>query len=168
MCACALGIFFFARSFYRVLSNINPIMTVLQIWVSRNVFVRRSGISKYECHGSSSKKCSFRKRRRCKMNRPTHLSSKITQLFWNMLLCHVWSTLAYIYLYLWLSTVWGERGFSLMNNIKIKRRNRMNTNTLDDSMMICSNGPPVSTENTNDIDVILDPVCLYTFFYVQI
>ena len=36
----------------------------------------------------------------------------------------------------------------------------MNTSTLDDKMMICSNGPPVSGENTNDVDVILDPVCL--------
>ena len=45
-----------------------------------------------------------------------------------------------IYLCLCLSTVWCERGFSLMNNIKIISRNRMNTDTLDDRMMICSNG----------------------------
>ena len=76
--------------------------------------------------------------------------------------------LSFICLWLCLSSVWGECGFCLMNNIKIKSRNRMNTSTLDDKMMICSNGPPVSGENTNDIDVILDPVCLYTFFYVQI
>ena len=43
-----------------------------------------------------------------------------------------------------------------MNSIKVKSRNRMNTDTLDDRMMICSNGPPVSAENTKEIDEILD------------
>ena len=43
-----------------------------------------------------------------------------------------------------------------MNNIKIKSRNRMNTDTLDDRMMICSNGPVVSAQNTEEINVIVD------------
>jgi hypothetical protein len=61
-----------------------------------------------------------------------------------------------IYLCLCLSTLWCERGFSLMNSIKVKSRNRMNTDTLDDRMMICSNGPPVSAEIAKEIDEILD------------
>ena len=43
-----------------------------------------------------------------------------------------------------------------MNNIKIKSRNHMNTDTLDDRMMICSNGPVVSPQNNIQIDVIVD------------
>ena len=43
-----------------------------------------------------------------------------------------------------------------MNNIKIRSRNRMNTDTLDDRMMICSNGPPVSPQNKQTIGVIVD------------
>ncbi len=43
-----------------------------------------------------------------------------------------------------------------MNNIKIKSRNHMNTDTLDDRMMICSNGPPVSPQNKQTIGVIVD------------
>jgi hypothetical protein len=55
---------------------------------------------RYERHGSSSKKCSFRKRRLCQMSRPRHISSKITQFCWKMLLCHVLSTWA-VYIYDW-------------------------------------------------------------------
>ena len=46
-----------------------------------------------------------------------------------------------------------------MNNIKLKSRNRMKTDTLDDRMMIlmiCSNGPSVSPENSKEIDEIVD------------
>ena len=43
-----------------------------------------------------------------------------------------------------------------MNNIKIKSRNRMNTDTLDDRMMVCSNGPDVSGQNTKELHVIVD------------
>ena len=43
-----------------------------------------------------------------------------------------------------------------MNNIKIKSRNHMNTDTLDDRMMVCSNGPPVSTQHTTAINEIVD------------
>ena len=43
-----------------------------------------------------------------------------------------------------------------MNNIKIKSRNRMNTDTLDDRMMICSNGPALLPQNNKEIDVIVD------------
>jgi hypothetical protein len=64
--------------------------------------------------------------------------------------------LSCVYLCLCLSTVWCERGFSLMNNIKIKSRNRMNTDTLDDRMMVCSNGPPVSAQHTTAINEIVD------------
>ena len=42
-----------------------------------------------------------------------------------------------------------------MDNIKIKSRNRMNTDTLDDRMMICSNGPAVLPQNNKEIDVIV-------------
>ena len=66
--------------------------------------------------------------------------------------------LSCIHLCLCLSTVWCDRGFSLMNNIKIKSRNRMNTETLDDRMMICSNGPAVSAQNTKEIDEMVDVV----------
>jgi len=65
--------------------------------------------------------------------------------------------LSCIYLCLCLSsTVWCERGFSLMNNIKIKSRNRMKTDTLNDRMMILSHGLVVSTQNTKEINVIVD------------
>jgi hypothetical protein len=45
---------------------------------------------------------------------------------------------------------------SLMNNITIKSHNRMNTDILDDRMMICSNGPAVSAQKNKEIDVIVD------------
>jgi hypothetical protein len=58
--------------------------------------------------------------------------------------CHELSTWT-VYTYVCDSqvTAWCEHGFSLMNNIKIKSRNHMNTDTLDDRMMICSNGSSV-------------------------
>jgi len=43
-----------------------------------------------------------------------------------------------------------------VTNIKIKSRNRMNTDTLDDRMMVCSNGPPVSAQHTTAINEIVD------------
>jgi hypothetical protein len=49
--------------------------------------------------------------------------------------------LAAISLVLCLSTVWCERGFSLMAVIKTKLRNCLNSETLDALMMIASNGP---------------------------
>jgi hypothetical protein len=42
-----------------------------------------------------------------------------------------------------LSSVWCERAFSMMNNIKTKLMNRMNDATLGDRMMIMSNGEPI-------------------------
>ena len=52
--------------------------------------------------------------------------------------------LAFFFLVLCLSTVWCERGFSLMAQIKTKLRNCMNIETLDALMMISSNGPKLS------------------------
>jgi len=49
--------------------------------------------------------------------------------------------LSCIYLVQILSTVWCERGFSLMAQIKTKLRNRLSTATLDSLMCIMSNGP---------------------------
>ena len=54
------------------------------------------------------------------------------------------STRRRIALVLCLSTVWYERGFSLMALIKTKLRNCMNTETLDALMMIAANGPLMS------------------------
>ena len=51
--------------------------------------------------------------------------------------------LACFYLVLCLSTVWCERGFSLMALIKTKLRNGLGTETLDAFMMITSNGPRI-------------------------
>ena len=98
----------------------------------------------------------LKNRRSCQMRRPTNLSCKITQFCWKILHCHVSSTWA-VYIYVCVSRRSGvSADFSLMNNIKIKSRNRMNTDTLDDRMMICSNGPAVSAENTQEIHVIVD------------
>ena len=52
--------------------------------------------------------------------------------------------LACFFLVLCLSTVWCERGFSLMAQIKTKLRKCMNIETLDALMMISSNGPKLS------------------------
>ena len=52
--------------------------------------------------------------------------------------------LACFFLVLCLSTVWCERGFSLMAMIKTKLRNCMNIETLDALMQIASNRPEVS------------------------
>ena len=52
--------------------------------------------------------------------------------------------LACFFLVLCLSTVWCERGFSLMALIKTKLRNGLGTETLDAFMMISSNGPEIS------------------------
>jgi hypothetical protein len=63
--------------------------------------------------------------------------------------------LACVFLALCLSTVWCERGFSLMAAIKTKSRNRMVTPTMDDQMMVQSNGPAVTQENKSRIDELL-------------
>ena len=63
--------------------------------------------------------------------------------------------LACVFLALCLSTVWCERGFSLMAAIKTKERNRMITPTLDDRMMVQSNGPAVTEKNKSLIDKLL-------------
>ena len=49
-----------------------------------------------------------------------------------------------------LSTVWCERGFSLMSIIKTKLRNCMNIETLDALMMISSNGPDLADTEALD------------------
>ena len=63
--------------------------------------------------------------------------------------------LACVFLALCLSTVWCERGFSLMAAIKTKSRNRMVTQTMDDQMMVQSNGPAVTQQNKSRIDELL-------------
>jgi hypothetical protein len=64
--------------------------------------------------------------------------------------------LACVFLALCLSAVWCERGFSLMAAIKTKSRNRMSTSTLDDQMMIQSNGPACTEDNKSRIDKVLN------------
>jgi hypothetical protein len=49
-----------------------------------------------------------------------------------------------------LSTVWCERGFSLISIIKTKLRNCMNIETLDALMMISSNGPDLADTEALD------------------
>jgi len=52
--------------------------------------------------------------------------------------------------------VWVRLRTPFCVQIMYTSRNRMNTDTLNDRMMICSNGPAVSPENTKDIDVIVE------------
>ena len=49
-----------------------------------------------------------------------------------------------------ISTVWCERGFSVMAEIKTKQRNQMTTLTLDDHMMSCLNGPDFADKEAVD------------------
>ena len=54
-----------------------------------------------------------------------------------------------------MSSVWCERGFSLMNLIKNRLRNSLTTTLLDDLMMINLNGPKL---NPPEMSQLLDRV----------
>jgi hypothetical protein len=64
-----------------------------------------------------------------------------------------------IFMILCLSTVWCERGFSLMAQIKTKLRDLMNIETLDALMMIASNSP--SFDNDEAIEQLINEAYEY-------
>ena len=64
-----------------------------------------------------------------------------------------------IFCILCLSTVWCERGFSLMAITKQKLRNRLTVITLDALMMVAANGP--SMTETEAIDTLINEALVY-------